>query len=431
MSRMTLSERMAIEAGIYGKYSFQEIAKRISKTPKYVSREIQQNRTLVKGEHPGGKDCHLASGCQRKGICGNTFCARKCVYCAEVDCRTICGQYNNSPCSLLSKAPYVCNVCQRRRKCKADRAYYIAIQADASSKRRYSEARRKPQIQGAELEALDRLVTPLIKKGQPLTHIFAEHGHEIPVSQRTLYHYIDAGALCIGNLDLRRKVGYRPRKKKYEPTEAFLNQKYRKDRTYEDFFTYMARHPSETEVEMDTVKGTREQGKRMLTLLFVEQNLMLIFLMRDGKAETVVEQFDWLTSVLGLEVFRKLFPVILTDNGCEFKHTKEIEFTADGDRRTRVFYCDPLASWQKPHIEKNHEYIRYVLPRGKSFNPYAQDDMVLLMNHINSTRRSKLGGRTPYELASSAEFQRLKEVMGLHTIPADEVNLSSKLLKKP
>lgn len=38
---------------------------------------------------------------------------------------------------------------------------------------------------------------------------------------------------------------------------------------------------------------------------------MLIFLVRDGKADTVVEQFDWLTAALGLDTFRKLFPVIL------------------------------------------------------------------------------------------------------------------------
>lgn len=311
-----------------------------------------------------------------------------------------------------------------------DRAYYIAQQADAMAKRRYAEARSKPQIQSEEMAALDALVTPLIKKGQPLTHIYAEHGGELPVSQRTLYHYIDSGKLSVGNLDLRRKVGYRPRKKKKEATEGFLNQKFRQDRTYEDFFTYMARHPQATYVEMDTVKGCREQGKRMLTMLFVEQNLMLIFLMRDGKADTVVEQFDWLTAALGLDTFRKLFPVILTDNGSEFKHTKEMEFTVDGQRRTRIYYCDPQASWQKPHIEKNHEYIRYVLPRGKSFSPYTQEDIILLLNHINSTRRSKLGGKTPFELADRVEFRKLKEVMGLKEIPADEVDLTPRLLKK-
>lgn len=192
----------------------------------------------------------------------------------------------------------------------------------------------------------------------------------------------------------------------------------------------MEKHPTATYVEMDTVKGCREQGKRMLTLLFVEQSFMLIFLMRDGKAQTVVEQFDWLTSALGLETFRTLFPVILTDNGSEFKHTREMEYTVDGQRRTRVFYCDPQASWQKPHIEKNHEYIRYVLPRGKSFNPYTQQDIVLLLNHINSTRRSKLDGKTPFELAESSEFQQLKAVLGLRAIPADEVDLTPRLLKR-
>ena len=168
----------------------------------------------------------------------------------------------------------------------------------------------------------------------------------------------------------------------------------------------------------------------MLAMHFAGQNIMLIFLMRDGKGTTVVEQFDWLTSILGLEPFRKLFPVILTDNRSEFKRIGEIEFTVAGERGTRVFYCDPQASWQKPHIERNHEYIRYVLPRGKSFNPYTQEDMVLLMNHINSTKRKSLGGRAPYELATTSEFKKLMQVLDLHLLPADDVNLNSKLLKR-
>lgn len=278
------------------------------------------------------------------------------------------------------------------------------------------------------MKALDALVSPLIKKGQPLTHICLTHKDEIPVSQRTLYNYIENRRLSIGNLDLRRKVGYRPRRKKKEPTEAFLNQEYRKDRTYGDFFTYMAQHPEANYVEMDTVKGCREQGKRMLTMLFVEQNLMLIFLMRDGRADTVVEQLDWLTAALGIETFRKLFPVILTDNGSEFMHTRAMETTEEGEQRTKVFYCDPQASWQKAHIEKNHEYIRYVLPRGKSFSPYDQDDMTLLMSHINSTKRDKLGGKSPLALFTRPEQQKLISVLGLREIPADEINLTPRLL---
>ena len=61
--------------------------------------------------------------------------------------------------------------------------------------------------------------------------------------------------------------------------------------------------------------------------------------MRDGKADTVVEQFAMLTGLLGLEEFRKVFPVILTDKGSEFKHTRDLEATEDGKKRTKVFYC--------------------------------------------------------------------------------------------
>lgn len=430
MSRLTLSERIAIEGGIYGRLSLSEIAKRIGKSTETVSREIRKNRTIVKGDRPNGKDCRYAGECKTHNICENENCSRKCVCCHEYDCREICGRYDNSPCSKLLKPPYVCNVCERRRKCKTDRAYYIAQQADAVAKRRYSEARSKAQTRGEQLEKLDGIVSPLILKGQSLPHIWSEHGEEIAISQRTLYRYVEQGILSIRNIDLRRKVSYRPRRRKKTTSESFLNQEFRKNRSYADYLKYMEKHPDTIVVQMDTVKGVREQGKRMLTLHFCNTNFMLIFLMRDGKADTVVEQFDRLTALLGLEDFKKIFPVILTDNGSEFKHTRELETTEDGKKRTRIFYCDPQASWQKPKIEKNHEYIRYVLPKGKSFNPYTQEDMVILMNNINSTRRELLGGKSPYEVTKSQPMLRLMELMGLHLIPADEVNLTPKLLKK-
>ena len=152
--------------------------------------------------------------------------------------------------------------------------------------------------------------------------------------------------------------------------------------------------------------------------------------MRDGKADTVVEQFDMLTGLLGVDKFKMIFPVILTDNGSEFKHTRELEANEDGKKRTKIFYCDPQASWQKPKIEKNHEFIRYVLPKGKSLNPYTQEDMVLLMNNINSTRRELLNNKSPYEITDRKEILEMMELLGLHQLPADEVNLTPDLLKK-
>ena len=360
----------------------------------------------------------------------NAKCGKYCFTCEENDCRKLCSRYNNTPCSVISKPPYVCNVCPKRRKCKADRAYYIAQQADAAARRRYSEARSKSHTRGEALEHLDEIVSPLILKGQPLTHIWSEHGDELGISQRTLYRYIDQGILSVGNIDLRRKVAYRPRRKKKTISEGFLNQEFRKNRTYDDYLEYMEKHPDTPVVQMDTVKGCREQGKRLLTLHFCGRHMMLMFLMRDGKADTVVEQFDHLTALLGVDEFKKVFPVILTDNGVEFKHTKELETADNGKKRTRIFYCDPQASWQKPEIEKNHEYIRYVLPKGKSMNPFTQEDITILMNNINSTRRESLNGKAPYEIITDSSLLRLMDLLGLHLIPPDEINLKPNLLKK-
>lgn len=90
--------------------------------------------------------------------------------------------------------------------------FYSARLADASSSRRRSDTRRGARLTDEQLQRIDQLVTKQIKKGQPLTHIYAEHEAELPVSLRTLYNYIDEGMLSVRNIDLRRKVGYKPRK---------------------------------------------------------------------------------------------------------------------------------------------------------------------------------------------------------------------------
>ena len=91
-----------------------------------------------------------------------------------------------------------------------------------------------------------------------------------------------------------------------------------------------------------------------------------------------------------------------------------------------------MASWQKPHIEKNHEFIRYVIPRGKSFSSYTQEDMTLLMNHINSTKRLGLDGKAPYELINEEDedMHALFELLKMDLVPPDEVHLMPDLFVK-
>ena len=428
-NRLTLSDRIKIESGIYSKRTFEQIAESMNRATSTVSREVLNNRTLLTGERPRGKDCAFASRCCEKGICGDELCFRKCSLCTKYQCTELCEKYRRMYCRKLESPPYVCNTCKDRRNCKHDRAYYIAQQAEELSKRRRSESRRGVHLGAEEVDALDKLVTPLVRKGQPLTHICASHKEDITVSQRTLYNYIDSGVLSLKNIDLRRKVGYRPRRKK-KIYNLGGDKVYLEGRMYEDYLRYLQEHHELQPVEMDTVKGCREQGKRLLNLVFCENNLMLSFLMPDGTADSVLDVFDYLSSILGAEKFKELFPVILTDNGGEFKRVKELETTEDGETRTRIFFCDPYSSWQKPHIEKNQEYIRYVIPKGHSLSGYTQEDVTLLSNNINSTRRIKFKYDSPYELVKSEAMLFLMNALGLAQIPQDEVCLTPKLLSR-
>ena len=158
---------------------------------------------------------------------------------------------------------------------------------------------------------------------------------------------------------------------------------------------------------------------------------MLIFLLPDKSQASVNAVFDKLTLLLGLDLFRKLFPVILTDNGTEFKGVHNLEFTENGARRTRIFYCDPQASWQKGRIEKNHVLIRQILPKGTKFSTLSDEAVHLITEHINSVTRELFENQTPFDLMSQKdEYKKLLDTLGLQPIPLNEVCLKPALLKR-
>ena len=157
---------------------------------------------------------------------------------------------------------------------------------------------------------------------------------------------------------------------------------------------------------------------------------MLAFLLKQKDTVNVLKVFDYVESILGNDLFEKTFPIILPDNGTEFSNPLSLEFNQEGICRTRIFYCNPEASYQKGSIEKNHEYIRYVIPKGVSMDDYTQQDITKLINHINSTARDSLNGHTPYELAKILLHKDVLKKLNLIEIPAHEIQLKPSLLKK-
>lgn len=184
---------------------------------------------------------------------------------------------------------------------------------------------------------------------------------------------------------------------------------------------------------MDTVIGTSggKGGKCFLTLLFRNFNFMLIYLLPYKRQEYVSEVFIKLQEELGYFQYSRLFGCILTDNGIEFMNPETIEYAyLTGEKLTNVFYCDPNSSWQKGQLERNHEYIRYVLPKGTSFAGLNQDDCFLLASHINSVPRISLNNSCPYDLALAFIGQKNMDKLHISRIANDDIDLSIRLLKK-
>lgn len=278
------------------------------------------------------------------------------------------------------------------------------------------------------IQAMNDLLVPLIKgKHQSIAHIYATHAEELGCSRRTLYSYINAGVFEVRNGDLRRAVRYKKRKKATQTSAK--DRSYRKGHNYEDFRNYIKEHPDVNVVEMDCVEGTKAESRAILTFTFRNCNLMLMFLLEYQDQECVLEVFVWLETVLGKEVFRKMFPVILTDGGSEFSARGEMEEFCDGTKSTTIFYCDPYCFWQKGACEKNHEYIRYICPKGSSFADLDGAKVRLMMNHINNEKRDSLNGHSPYELSLLLLDNKLHKAIGLKAIAPDEVMLCPSLLK--
>lgn len=413
-------------------YTFASIARNLNRSASTIAREVLHYR-CISGRTPisGENDCIHRPGCQRNSICPNVRHAchlSRCKKCPkDILCTTICSNYESVHCPLLDKPPYVCTPCKMQKSCVKNKAYYSAHRADAahykSIKIAHSGVRKTPE----ELREIASIIEPLIAKGQSLNHICATHAEELGLSERSLYNYIDKGVFKIRNIDLPKKVVYRQRRKQEILTR--IEYRYRQGRTIENFNSYIEANPDLSVVEMDTVKGCRSKSKVMLTMIFRKTSFMLIFLMKDGTQESVTQVFDALTDLIGLSLFKRLFSVILTDNGVEFKNPEALEHTRTGLLRSHLFFCDPQASWQKPLVENNHRLIRRILPKGSNFNPLTLRDTHLICCHINSVLRENLDNKTPFDLMSSKDEKKLLSALNLSPIPPDEVTLSPKLIK--
>lgn len=430
MAHLTLSDRIKIESGLNAGKTINQIADEVGKHRSTISREIRSHITAVdKGAAYRVKNrCVLRTSCERHYLCEDKpNCTRKCSTCAK--CNNCCPDFLEEKCSLLNTAPYACNGCEKQSACVLMKAYYRANAADAKYRETLSQARQGYNMVMSELRQVDEIVSPLLKQGQSIYHISVTHADELPVSASTISRLVKDRQLTATVLDQQRVVKLKPRKTQ-RPAKK-VDRKCRAGRTIEDYNTYMAEHPDASEVQSDTVIG-KVGGKSLLTIIFPKNALMLAFLCDYHTAACVNAKFEYLYEHLG-EAFPRLFQVILTDNGSEFSNPAAIETAPDGSMRAKVFYCDPMSSWQKAQVERNHEFIRQILPKGSSFDHLTQEKVGLMMSHINSYKRRSLGDRSPFELFAfmygEELLERLLRLTCQTIIPPSDIILKPSLLR--
>lgn len=414
---LTVQERIIIEKGIENGSTKAAIALTIGKDKSTVGKEIKKHRELV---HKSSYkiNCANMKNCSHNHVCDN------------------CADFKPFTCNRRDRSPGACNGCSKYTYCRYDKYRYKADFSHKKYREDLVDSRTGINMSYEECKAMADIIVPLIKAGHSPYHIVTNHP-ELNISEKTLYNYIENGIFRefgLLNIDLRIKTKRKITKKASNKYKKREDKKYLNGRTYDDFINYTAENKNLSVVEMDTVYNNGSTGPFMQTFKFLDYSFMFIVYQEEKTAKSMVEGVDLLEKILGKDLFSEEVAIIKTDRGSEFCDAEEFEKEENKSRRTRIFYCDPMASGQKGSLENNHKEIRYICPKENDLNDLglnSQEKANLIVSHINSQSKEHLKGKSPLEVMefmNPALYQKFKD-FGIERINKDNIVLKPYLLK--
>ena len=429
---MGIDERKRIELLLGLRWMVSEIAHEMGRTESTISREVLARRVASnRGYGCTNRICEHFDTCRRMRSWG----AQQKLHKHLSRCFEGCDEFRERACLRVGSSPYVCNGCEKIHNCPLVKRLYVASAAQANYGGTLRESRSGVRPEKARVDDMNRVLSPCILRGQSIRHVMASNPDVFKgIGERSIYRYVEERLFDVTRGDLPAAYKRRPQKKQ---AETRSRAKQRIGRTYREFCEFRDANDGVKPVELDTVLGTMG-GKVLFTLMFPSK-LMLAFL-RDAKTpQTCTRVFNQIWEAAGARLFRRMFPVVLTDNGSEFADPEGIEFARVDPvhnpyklvRRTRVFFCDAYRASQKPHVERNHEELRRILTKGVSFDSLTQEQVNLALSHVNSYTRGVLGNGTPYDefvKEFGEEGKAFLGKLGIVRIPANEVTLCPFLL---
>lgn len=384
---MKLEDRIEIQECLAKGMSFKAIARRIGKDATTISREVKLRSVAHKNSYSRSEET----------------------------------------CPLLLKAPFVCNGCSKRgySSCNFVRRLYIATQAQSGYETTLAESREGIVLNKESFYQMDAILADAVHSGQSIYH--AIHANDLSTSQSSVYRYINKGYCSFALIDLPRAVKFKRRTKH---ADVYVPKGVRVGRSFQDFQDFVRLNPFLNVVEMDTVIG-RPGGKVLMTFQFVNADFMFALLLENKSAAEAAAKITALKQRLNARGFSfgDLFPILLTDNGGEFSHVSAFENDLSGVKESSVFFCDPNAPYQKPHVENNHSLLRSILPSASSFDHLTQDHVNLIFSHVNAILRKQFRGKSSFDMFAFTYSVDIANALGISFVDPKDVISTPRLLK--
>lgn len=421
--QLNLIQRTQIQTLLKVKKSLQEIANELNISRQTIYRELIRNCSLENHDKYGIRSSciHYLDCKKEKGKA--LFCDYKCE------------RYQSGRPACLKKYPFVCNNCSKKKGCQFLHYYYDAELASSQYHNRIKEANNMPLTDLKEIKKIDKLLSPLIKKGQSIEVILMNHP-EIPYSNTTIRRWMEQGLLTAKKSELRmfgrripKTYNYSHNKEHLRFNEAKIGHK------YNDYLLFIKNHPNALIIQLDTVIGCIDGKKSVLTIHIVQHKLQFGILLDKHDKNSVYLKLKELLSILyqyeqetGELIFSSFSQVFLTDNGFEFDALLDL---LNDFPYMNIFFCHPNASYEKAHCERNHVLIRYIHYKGWSMDGYSQKDIDLLFSNINSYPRRSLNKKTPYDsvLSDHRLGKKFLDFVNISKVNCDDVTLNPSLLR--
>lgn len=330
MKRIKAEERMLIQTCLAKDMSITEIARRLGRNKSSICREINSHLVIKEGYKDG--DC------------------------------------------AYRKERVLYNSCRLRGKCFYEKHFYNFEEANKIATEIRCESRMHTRLNNYQLAIINHVLVEQVRGlRRSLHHVYISNPNlEKICSKKAIRRLIYSGFTQIKSYELRKFVVYRHSYAK--PKEFQLrNISVLIGRQFSNYLKFRSENKTKNYVEYDSVIGKSSDEKAILTVAFPEYEFQFGILILKSNANDVLAKIKKLYRKLGNELEGKIFPINLADNGVEFSYFNNIETDDNGEFICRTFFTNPYKATDKPHCERYHEFICYMIPKGKSLDFLDQE----------------------------------------------------------